>query len=226
MGLNANIKSLLDISGSGYGLGGMTRDDKSTLYTNLTTPTGSSATNTNLSAYPTMNTKLTNAVNSYLNRPLGDTGSAVANSGGSTLPNPNDPSNMPSGYTYTPGTKGENVQIGKPGSFDDRQTSRSMDAYNTTATIPPNPVTQPQPQYQGLTLADLDAWWKRQQPAIQNGVTTGGGTANQSLGTLYPRVNWGNYQTSGRGGRYFDPTTGRYQGLSGLYQTQTQQMSL
>ena len=76
--------------------------------------------------------------------------------------------------------------------------------------------TTPQ-QNTGLTLADLNSWWSQQQAAQQNGI---GSNAN-SLGQLFPRTNWGNYQTSGRGGRYFDPTSGKYQGLGNLPQTQT-----
>jgi hypothetical protein len=43
----------------------------------------------------------------------------------------------------------------------------------------------------------------------------------ENLGQLFPRTNWGNYQTSQRGGRYFDSTSGKYQGLGNLPQTQT-----
>jgi hypothetical protein len=79
-----------------------------------------------------------------------------------------------------------------------------------------SPIQQQQ-QQQGLTLADLDNWWKQQQAAQQNGV----GTNPNSLGQLFPRTNWGNYQTSNRGGRYFDATSGKYQGLGNIAQTQT-----
>ena len=72
---------------------------------------------------------------------------------------------------------------------------------------------------QGLTLADLNNWWSQQQAAQQNGIGTN--TSANSIGQLFPRTNWGNYQTSGRGGRYFDPTSGKYQGLGNLPQTQT-----
>ena len=80
----------------------------------------------------------------------------------------------------------------------------------------PSPAPMPNPQT-GLTLTDVESWWKEQQAAQQNGV----GTDANSLSQLFPRTNWGNYQTSQRGGRYFDPTSGKYQGLGNLPQTQT-----
>ena len=81
---------------------------------------------------------------------------------------------------------------------------------------------QQQPQQTGLTLADLNTWWGQQQAAQNNGVNTSGSTDTNanSLGQLFPRTNWGNYQTSNRGGRYFDATSGKYQGLGNLQAAQ------
>ena len=48
-------------------------------------------------------------------------------------------------------------------------------------------------------------------------------TPGQNLGNLYPpRQDWGNFQTSNRGGRYFSPVSGNYQGMQGLYGQQQQ----
>lgn len=90
-----------------------------------------------------------------------------------------------------------------------------------TSTTSPTPQTATQQQQQGgLTVDDLNNWWKQQQAATENGVTS----SQSGLSTLYPRVNWGNYQTSGRGGRYFDPTSGKYNSMGNLYQTTTASM--
>lgn len=96
------------------------------------------------------------------------------------------------------------------------------------ANTQPTPVQQqPAPQQPAtpspttgnyLTLSDLSNWWTgTAQPWMQQqwgkGQMSGGGDQSNGLSALYPRQNWGNYQTSNRGGRYFNPTTGNYQGL-------------
>lgn len=56
--------------------------------------------------------------------------------------------------------------------------------------------------------------------SVNPGWSTGGSNV-PALSELFPRVNWGNYQTSNRGSRYFDTMSGNYQGLSNLYQGNT-----
>jgi hypothetical protein len=106
----------------------------------------------------------------------------------------------------------------KPGMASSSPTTLSQ----VSQVAPTTPTTTPQTQTTntGLTLADLNNWWSQQQAAMQNGVSPVGGSGANSLGQLFPRTNWGNYQTSGRGGRYFDATSGRYQGLGNLQAAQ------
>lgn len=68
-------------------------------------------------------------------------------------------------------------------------------------------TTQTENKPLGLTLEDLDAWWKTKQNTYSKPATTTGAT---DLSTLYPRVNNSNWQTSNRGNRYFDSGTGSY----------------
>ena len=84
---------------------------------------------------------------------------------------------------------------------------------NTTNTT--NTANTSNQQQGALTLGDLNSWWSQQQATLNNSNNP------NSLSQLFPRTNWGNYQTSQRGGRYFDSTSGKYQGLGNIAQTQT-----
>ena len=140
----------------------------------------------------------------------------------------------------TPATNTNNIGLDA-----NRTQANSVRTTNNTGVIPTsqNPATNPnigstwgdvttngaQPltpqlpqQPTGLTLADLNNWWTGIQsnaPWQQQANTTTGSPT--SIGQLFPRANWGNYQTSNRGGRYFDATSGRYQGLGDLQPAQT-----
>jgi len=61
------------------------------------------------------------------------------------------------------------------------------------------------------TLQNLGNLWGQQNKTPTSGSSTGG---DPGLSNLYPRANWGNYQNTGRGARYFDAGgTGNYQTL-------------
>lgn len=81
------------------------------------------------------------------------------------------------------------------------------------STTPPPTTTPASP---GLTMEDLSRWWTTAQDQLFNRFNTqmGGSMGNAGgdhLGNIYPRANWGNYQNTNRGARYFNPTTGNYQ---------------
>ncbi len=67
-----------------------------------------------------------------------------------------------------------------------------------------------------LTSDDLTTWWNNLNRTNSGG---NGSYGSDSLSNLYPRVNWGNYQGTNRGSRYFDTSTGNYQALGNMYQT-------
>lgn len=81
-------------------------------------------------------------------------------------------------------------------------------SYRASQTVTPQPTPSTSSNY--LTLNDLNNWWNQQKNTTQTTQTPSSGSPGTSLGTLYPRQNWGNYQTSNRGARYFDQGTGNY----------------
>lgn len=114
--------------------------------------------------------------------------------------------NLYSSAGLTPDAEGYNFWNTK---FGPTLEQHEIDAFNTSA-----------------TQNKANAYNTQQQlPKITNPVTnqqTNPNTAmmeNMGMATLFPRTNWGNYQTSSRGGRYFDTTTGKYQGLGNITQT-------
>lgn len=123
-----------------------------------------------------------------------------------------------------------------PGSPTDGMTDVQRSVYNANLSRvnsgSVNPVNSNLPNY--MTLEGLSEWWNdTAQPWItgqfnnwntNNTPTTATNTTptqntQQSLSTLYPRVNWGNYQSTDRGSRYFNPTSGNYQGLGNTITT-------
>jgi len=89
------------------------------------------------------------------------------------------------------------------------------------ATTPINQQQQqPQPNYTDMfnqwgnmfntTLQNLRNLWGQQNQTPTSSSSTGG---DPGLSNLYARANWGNYQNTGRGARYFDQNTGNYQTL-------------
>lgn len=93
----------------------------------------------------------------------------------------------------------------------------------------PSGYTPPSPTVDWSTqLKDLNDLWDQRFTNLTtlfgnfggNNTTTGSGSGSggtQGVGELYDRVNWGNDQSSTRGMRYFDPTTGNYKGMGNLY---------
>lgn len=112
-----------------------------------------------------------------------------------------------------------------PGSPTDGMSDVQRSVYNANLTRASGTGVRPVTQPSYLSMSDLSSWWNdTAQPWINNqfsswnptnSTNTNGSTNTQQpgLSTLYPRVNWGNYQSTDRGSRYFNQSTGNYQGL-------------
>ncbi len=189
------IRKMLGLQGYGYGLGKLGNENLQSLYSGL----GSSGNGIPTNLQGTLNNKLTTAINSYYGNQNTDKPSGLGR--------PEDFNNDGSLIYPTPAPERQPTDI--VAVDPDPTKSRYI------APQPPqgNDATQT-PSY--LTLNDLNGWWTTAQADLSslygNNNNNGGGTQDytQGLSTLYPRVDWGNYQTNNRGSRYFNSNTGTY----------------
>ncbi len=102
------------------------------------------------------------------------------------------------------------------------QTTATQPSVNIPTRVGTNPLpSQPKPvvqQQQNWSLSDLsslfnkqlESWWNTVKPTLPQTADSASTATDQGLSSLFPRVNWGNYQTANRGSRYFDQNTGNY----------------
>lgn len=195
-----NISQLLKLPDQNYASYGLDKIDNQSLW-NMVTNLDQRRNDSTIKASSDWftNNSLGSAISPYVNAAF-NPNISVNTSGKAVYTNPDGKQ-----YTGAPSNAGGTLSYTPPVTNTNNTTNTNNGSTTGTGT--------------GLTTADLNSWWNNSilptlssqwnQYSNQNN-TNNTGNNNQGLSTLYPRVNWGNYQTNNRGANYFNSGTGNY----------------